>query len=755
MADDKVEVQFGAKIDELVSGMQDMSASVQDQLGKINDSLKEMSEQSQKNAEAIKVADDSIKASNESVVASFKSFQDEATKAFDRVQAGVSKITGVFEGLAALLGGGALFKGVIDSTTKWNTEVDKLSRTLGINMRDASDLNVALRLVGSDADTYTSALNKLERQLRSNEETLKSWGMATRDSNNELVNGEQAMQNAVAMILQYKQGLDQGFASQVAFGRGNEQIAPLLRLNDEIMAHAIQTAKLFGLEVGTENVAAMRKYQSEVNESKLVLEKLEEMIGNEVMKALRELASFMNDQGVSAIGAFEGALKGLEQFLDGVHLQAISARMALQDLAALPGAILAGEAGGAAFAELLKAHEEQWQKLKTAFDNKYQTPDMIGPPAPAGANAENKGLDQVGGTTTKGKSASGTGANTGLDLAAAQEELNQLKDSYQNWYTWSSTRKGDFWAEKLKQTKTGSAEAVAVYDKMMAAYKQWAADSKKTDSGGSGAQDLVTQYAEELEKVKNSQENLYTWSAQKEYEFWNTKLAAMRQGSAEAQEVWNKMADLSRSMAAQQQQAAEKAARDQIATGKFVADMQKSDAETAMKIDREKLNMRVSLGEISNQERLTQEMALYDKEYTAALTAQYKELADIQSHGNATIAEQAKVYDQIEKLQNEHSLKMQQTQDQYLAAEKKQWDGYADQVGSAMTSMLFHHQTMLQTMQQLTQKAIGFIIDSLGPEKADQWIVGERERRPRPSRKLPRRRPRRQRAPRRECSRRW
>ena len=238
----------------------------------------------------------------------------------------------------------------------------------------------------------------------------------------------------------------------------------------------------------------------------------------------------------------------------------------------------------------------------------------------------------------------------------------------------------------------------------------------------------MAQYEAELEKLKDSQADLNAWSSEKDYQFWNTKLATARQGSAEWQEIWKRLADIYRSMSAEQQRAAEKSAQDQIATAKLVADMQKNDAETAIKVQQEKLNAAVALDQMSASERAQAEMALYDKEYTAALSAQYKELALIQQTGDASIAAQAKVYDQIEKLQNQHILKMQQTQDQYLAAEKKQWDGYADQVGSAMTSMLFHHQTMLQTMQQLTQKAIGFIIDSLLKKLVDQWIVGEAQK---------------------------
>ena len=82
MADDRVEVTFGAKIDELVSGMQDMSSAVQDQLGKMIDSMKEMSDQSKKTA-------DDVKAYNDQAAASFKDLQEGISGSLDAVRGGI------------------------------------------------------------------------------------------------------------------------------------------------------------------------------------------------------------------------------------------------------------------------------------------------------------------------------------------------------------------------------------------------------------------------------------------------------------------------------------------------------------------------------------------------------------------------------------------------------------------------------------------------------------------------------------------
>jgi hypothetical protein len=46
-------------------------------------------------------------------------------------------------------------------------------------------------------------------------------------------------------------------------------------------------------------------------------------------------------------------------------------------------------------------------------------------------------------------------------------------------------------------------------------------------------------------------------------------------------------------------------------------------------------------------------------------------------------------------------------------------------VGSALTGMLFHHQTFLQTARSLEEKFFSYIIDTLLKKLVNQWLLGE------------------------------
>ena len=548
--------------------------------------------------------------------------QNTAKDAFSGIQTSISTCMGVLGQVMGLLAGGALFKGAIDATTKWDSEIAKLSRTLGISMGAASDLNVALRLVGTDADTYTSALNKLERQLRTNESGLKDLGMATRDANGNLVDGETAMKNALAVMVQYKQGLDQGIVSQILFGRGAEQVAPLLRLTDEAMARATKTAKELGLEVGDKQVTAMKAYQLEVANTKLAFDSLERKIGTYLMPTLKKVATWMNTDGLSALKAFAEGYRQVDGAINGTinsTLRYIGLMPSLQG--PLPG-------GG------------RWGTL---------------PPPPP--KKDDNGLDETAG---KG---------------------------------------GD---------------------------KRVPPPSPPPGGGkGGGASSILAEWEQELQRIKDSQTDLNAWSEQKDFEFWAEKLTECKRGSDEWWNIMHRMADDLRTLTAEQKRELDKQAKQQEATNKNIAAMVKVDSESEMKMTKEKYNTLYALGQINASQRAKLERDEDTKSYTDALTAYYKELAALQEHGQELIAKQSSIYLKMEELKRQYLQQMQKAEDQALIAMKTQWDRYATEAGNAITGLLFHHQTMLQTMQSLTEKAFNFIIDAVLKKMVNAWIAGE------------------------------
>ena len=81
----------------------------------------------------------------------------------------MDKVNVAFAAMAAVLAGGAVFKAGIEETLKMTGESIKLAKALGSTTQETGALNVALGDIYSDADTFTSALSKLTKQVRTNE----------------------------------------------------------------------------------------------------------------------------------------------------------------------------------------------------------------------------------------------------------------------------------------------------------------------------------------------------------------------------------------------------------------------------------------------------------------------------------------------------------------------------------------------------------------------------------------------------------
>jgi hypothetical protein len=193
MSDDKrIDVEFGAKIAGLVAGAREAAAVVQE-------STTQMREHGER-----------------------------LMKVFEGVQAG-------WVAILAVVAGGALFKEAIDSTVEWTTEVVSLSKRLGITTEDASGLAVALHHVGMSADEYGGLVQKLTRQMRTNEQAFDTLGIKTKDQNGQWRNSQAVMQTSIEKLAGMKEGTDRNVAAMALFGGRVGDLRLLLRLTGEML----------------------------------------------------------------------------------------------------------------------------------------------------------------------------------------------------------------------------------------------------------------------------------------------------------------------------------------------------------------------------------------------------------------------------------------------------------------------------------------------------------------------------------------
>ena len=242
-----------------------------------------------------------------------------------KVKEGVAGIQDTFAKLGtamaaftAILAGGEMFKEMIASTIEMSTEANKLAHTLGITATEGSTLAVALDDVHSSSEQYLGISQRLMRQVKSNEEGLNKFGLATRDSSGHLKGQRELMLDAIKILNEYKEGTDRNQAAMKIFGGRVGDITQLLKLNTEVMEAAKRKQEELGMTVTPNNIKAMLAYKDMLNDVSDVMKAVEKVIGDVVIPRLTALGNWFSQNGPTAVKIMAAAMRVYTAAMDTV-----------------------------------------------------------------------------------------------------------------------------------------------------------------------------------------------------------------------------------------------------------------------------------------------------------------------------------------------------------------------------------------------------------------------------------------------------
>jgi hypothetical protein len=684
MPDDQAQVKFGADIGDLKAAMANVQATVKEAMDNVADAVNKMTATSKESA-------DKIVQSNEKIQLSFGALKEGMVHAFTDAQTKIAEFMDHFKSLIALLGGGIAFKDSVEATIHWAEEVRELSLTFGMTAGAASQLNGALKIVGIGTEAYSQMAMKLERQIKTNEAALNALKVSTRDmATGALRPLNDIMMDALTRMQKYKAGSDQAGFSLFVFGREVHGVHAMLELNNEVLRRGAELTQKLGLVMGADGIEHTLQYVHTINELKLEFDALEVAIGEALLPYLQKLSSWLAGEGVGLVQAFRQAMETLKVSVTtnkDVWTTFLELLKSIGNLiyAIIQNIITVFREGMMAIQELLKGH------LSTAADIMNEAGQIIE-------------------------------YRWRVALEKMHADLMSFLSSFKG--AWKQA------AANLEAPKPGADELAghAGKETLPSNLNQLGKGSK----GGGAATDLFSQYQEEVNRIKDSQSDLNAWSTAQEYAFWNQKLAAAQQGSALWWQIWHKMAEEYRTMTQEQQKQLEEQHKQAEQAAKAAAAIMKENQQTAIKLEEEKINQLYSLGQISASQRYALLKEQYDRSHTLELKAYQDELAILETRKAKTVEEETsiaqkklEVMQQIEKANNQHLLKMQQDENAYIKETKTKWDGYATEVGNALTGLLTKHTTMLQTMQTLTERALNAVINGIMKKLVDSWIAGE------------------------------
>ncbi len=403
---------------------------------------------------------------------------------FDSFSGVVGKFNAGLLAIGAVLAGGKLFKEGIDETVNFTKEAQALGKQFGITASEASILKTALGDVFVEQETIAAAGNKITQTLVKNEEAFTNLGVKTRGANGEFRATFDIMKDVNKRLLEFKEGTDRNVEGVKIYGKAWAEVAPTLKLTEEVMENARKKASELGLVVGEESVVAVTAYRNAMNDVGDVLSALKKAVGDALLPSLTALAEWFSGMGPTAVNVMRVAMVGLVIVFETLTVIVRTAWEILKAGALQTAQLLKmlAEAGSRTlmfdFSGARQAWSEGWENIKAigvrAIDNIEATVE-------ASTARVSKAMTRafVPETEIKRSPSAGSGeASVGQTdkpsrMARWQAELDERKVEYAKqsaekgkFLEFEKTTELQFWQTRLLVEKTSNEEKLAIRRKI-------------------------------------------------------------------------------------------------------------------------------------------------------------------------------------------------------------------------------------------------------------------------------------------------
>jgi hypothetical protein len=592
-------------------------------------------------------------------MAGWKSMVDGMTD----LKSALSMATSAFSGI------GSAIKKTVTEAANWTSQAKSTANSLRMTTQEASILNVALENVGVTTDEYARATTALTQQISAGSDAFEKFGIKTKDANGELRPANDVMRDAISKLNSLKEGTERNIAGVALFGRSWGETSKVLKVSEEAMAKAKETAEKYNLVVGPEAVASQERYQTAMDETKTIVKALSISIGNEFMEAFTDFAKGMNEGG-GIVQAFTNIVKGLLTAWDAlvfVIQAAVNAIVALVMTLyeAIKGPItaicqvLTGDFKGA-WATIKETGQNIAIEWKAAFDeigDHYE--EMIAKfnkkwgDKPAGTGDSKGNTPEVHPTPEEIEEAKKRRLQQwAFDLKQLQAQKAREAEANGQFYEMSLAEEKKFWQNKLKIADLSKEQHEALQSKLL--------DIEKNMRREKLTAKLAELSAEQSEDAKNLE--LKKATILKE-------IALYKDGTKEQIAAKLKLRDVEREIADMQLRIAASA-----------RDAEKALALAAISEERNIQAHRLAMGEMTNAQRLAAERKLIEDEYTLRMDAIQTEL---QARAMA-YEERIKLDNEYTALKAEFDRKIAENERQIQLEQKSYWNDLSNTIQGSM-----------------------------------------------------------------------
>ena len=272
-----------------------------------------------------------------------KSF-DKFSKDLDKSSKGlgskiVSNLSGAFKTLTVAISGATT--GAIAWVTAASTagdRVDKLSQKMNLSRREFQEWDYITKQSGTSMEALSMGMKTLAVQAEADGKAFEKLGISVRDANGNVKNQGQLFNETLAALFKYENATERLAVASKLFGRGAQELAPILNSGAKSIDELRKRAHELGLVMSDEAVDASVEFRDRLDDLigsvrsafygaiQRVLPQLKEVVNNfiEATKEggkLRDAFNKMAEGAVKLISdVFPAIIKGLGWIIDNAEM---------------------------------------------------------------------------------------------------------------------------------------------------------------------------------------------------------------------------------------------------------------------------------------------------------------------------------------------------------------------------------------------------------------------------------------------------
>ena len=638
-------------------------------------------------------------------IASAQSGSSAINAQFKGIGDSIGLITKAFVGFAALVGGGAALKGIIEATTEWGEEALKMSERLGMSTQQASILNVALRHLGIESGTYDDAASKLSKQIQGNGQAFEVMGVQVRDATGHYRPVADVMQDVNEKLVAMHNPIAQNIAGQQVYGKGWDSVREILRLTRQGMEDAEAQARKLGLIVGPEGAAMARQYTEQLVDVGLIGKSLEIQIGYQLLPVFVKLGKFMGEEGPAMGKVFADSIRTIGGIAAMTWVTLKDMGDGLGAMVAQAQALLHFDLAG--FKAIGQARDEEAAKNEAAFEKvKAMMFGASTPPGGAeggGVGAGHHGEDDPNyhfkqkGDNKKATSRMPEWEAELAERKAALERQGLLEGQYREM---SKAEEAKYWADLLAMQGLSQQERLALARK--------AAEAKMTGIKQDFEAQVATLQAEAAAFKNNTDERMkLEVQIQAKY----------AQGTKEYETAAKAIVEIQRQAADQERTIRE----SRVQAGRDAA-------LQTLALEEQTMQTALQLGLITNAQVLAGDQVFENKRNAIAKAALQERMQNALLDPDRNPVEVEKINVQLEQLENQHQLKLKQIDSQATIEKTKYqtefFTGLQSNTQSSFAGILNGTETLGTGMKKIWVGIGASLADTVAKMAAD-WLVGQ------------------------------